>query len=49
MVPPLMVEAGLFTLAKIVGTLLGAMSVVPLLFLLSPGQSEEPTDTFDEL
>jgi hypothetical protein len=43
-----MVEAGLFTLAKIVGTLLGAMSVIPFLFLLSPGDTSEPTDTFDE-
>jgi hypothetical protein len=49
MVPLLMVEAGLFTLAKIVGTLLVAMGVVPMLFLFAPGDSSEPTDTFDEL
>jgi hypothetical protein len=43
-----MPEAGLFTLFKIVATLVGAMSVVPFLFLLSPGQdSSEPGDVFD--
>lgn len=41
-------EAGLVTLFKIVTTLVGAMSVVPLLFLFSPGQSkDEPKDIFD--
>jgi hypothetical protein len=41
-------EAGLVTLVKIVTTLVGAMSVVPLLFLLSPGQNKaEPSDVFD--
>lgn len=43
-----MVEPGLVTLAKIVGTLLGAMGIIPLLFLFSPGDTSEPTDTFDE-
>jgi hypothetical protein len=48
MVAAVMLEAGLVTLAKIVSTLVGAMSVVPLLFLFSPGQSKgEPTDVFD--
>jgi len=44
-----MVEPGLVTLAKIVGTLLFAMSVVPFLFLLAPGDRTEPDvkDTFD--
>lgn len=43
-----MFESGLFTLFKIVTTLVGAMSVVPLLFLFSPGQDRaEPKDIFD--
>lgn len=43
-----MVESGLVTLAKIVGTLLAAMGVIPLLFLLSPGGDRtEPTDRLD--
>ena len=44
-----MVEPGIVTLAKIVGTLLGAMAVVPFLFLLAPGDRTEPDvkDTFD--
>jgi hypothetical protein len=42
-----MVEPGLVTLAKIVGTLLLAMCSIPLLFLLSPGDSTEPTDRLD--
>jgi hypothetical protein len=37
-------EAGLVTLAKIVGTLLFAMGLVPWIFLLSPGDSGEPAD-----
>ncbi len=41
-------EHGLVTLAKIVGTLVGAMSVVPLLFLFSKGADKsEPTDIFE--
>jgi hypothetical protein len=41
-------EAGLVTLFKIVSTLIFAMSVVPLLFLFSPGQNKgEPKDVFD--
>lgn len=35
-------EHGLVTLAKIVGTLLFGMGVVPWIFLLSPGDSGEP-------
>ena len=44
-----MVEPGLVTLAKIVGTLLFAMGVIPFLFLLAPGDRSEPElkDTFD--
>jgi len=44
-----MVEPGIVTLAKIVGTLLCAMGVVPFLFLLAPGDRKEPEvkDTFD--
>jgi hypothetical protein len=45
--PPAMPEPGLVTLVKIVGTLLGAMSVVPFLFLFAPGDRKEPTETFD--
>lgn len=41
-------EEGLVTLAKIIVSLVGAMSVVPLLFLFSPGQNKaEPEDVFD--
>ena len=43
-----MVEAGLLTLAKIVGTLLFAMGVVPMLFLFAPGDTSEPKDNFDD-
>ncbi|HEX3855371.1 MAG TPA: hypothetical protein VHW01_30620 [Polyangiaceae bacterium] len=42
-----MPEPGLVTLVKIVGTLLGAMSVVPFLFLFAPGDRKEPNETFD--
>ncbi len=42
-----MFEEGLFTLAKIVGTLVFCMSVVPLLFLGSGGNTDEPEDIFD--
>ncbi len=43
-----MYEPGLVTLAKIVITLVGAMSVVPLLFLFAPGGDvKEPKDVFD--
>ena len=45
-----MVEPGLVTLAKIVGTLLLAMGVIPFIFLLSPGgDKNEPKDNFDDL
>jgi len=37
-------EAGLVTLAKIVGTLLFSMGLVPLVFLLAPGDKSEPHD-----
>ena len=41
-------EEGLVTLAKIVTTLVVAMSVVPLLFLFWPnGETKEPKDVFD--
>ena len=45
-----MVEPGLVTLAKIVGTILLAMGVIPFLFLLSPGgDKSEPKENFDDL
>ena len=45
-----MVEPGLVTLAKIVGTLLLAMGTIPFLFLLSPGGDKaEPKDNFDDI
>jgi hypothetical protein len=31
------VEAALVTLAKVLGTLVGAIGIVPLVFLLAPG------------
>lgn len=41
-------EPGLVSLAKIIGTLLTAMGIIPLLFLLSPGGDRtEPTDRLD--
>ena len=47
---PAMVEPGLVTLTKIVGTLLLAMGIIPFLFLLSPGgDKSEPKDNFDDL
>ena len=43
-------EAGLVTLAKIVGTLVVSMSVVPLLFLfLGRGERSEPKEDFDSI
>ncbi len=43
-----MFEEGLFTLTKIVSVLVGAMSVVPVLFMLSPGANKsEPEEVFD--
>lgn len=43
-----MFEEGLFTLAKIVSILIIPMSVVPVLFLLSPGADKsEPENVFD--
>ena len=41
-------EPGLVTLAKIVGTLLFAMGLVPWVFLLSPGDKSEPHDDDSE-
>ncbi len=38
-------EPGLVTLAKIVGLLLGAISIVPLVFLLLPGDRSEPKES----
>ncbi len=46
-VPGAMVEPGIVTLAKIVGTLLLCMGIIPFVFLLAPGGRKEPTDTFD--
>ena len=37
-------EPGLVTLAKIVGTLLFGMGVVPIIFLLAPGDKTEPAE-----
>jgi hypothetical protein len=43
-----MFEDGLFTLTKIVSTIVIAMSIVPLLFLTAPGGDKaEPKDIFD--
>lgn len=42
-------EEGFVTLAKIIGTLVGAMSLVPLLFLFTGGgDRSEPSETYDE-
>jgi hypothetical protein len=42
-------EEGLVTLAKIVGTLVVAMSMVPLLFLFrGGGDRREPEENFDD-
>lgn len=38
-------EPGLVTLAKIVGLLAAAISTIPLLFLLVPGDRSEPKDS----
>lgn len=41
-------EAAFMTLAKIVGTLVLAMSIIPLLFLNAKGtDTSEPKDFFD--
>jgi hypothetical protein len=42
-----MVEPGLVTLAKILATLLTGISLIPLLFLLAPGDKSEPEDRLD--
>jgi hypothetical protein len=45
-----MVEPGLVTLTKIVGTLLLAMGIIPFMFLLSKGgDRSEPKDNFDDV
>jgi len=45
-----MYEYGLFTLAKIVTTLVVSMSVVPMLFLLlGKGERSEPKEDFDSI
>jgi hypothetical protein len=41
-------EPGLVTLAKIVGTLLFAMGLVPWIFFLSPGDTSEPDPDQDD-
>lgn len=40
-------EPGLVTLAKIVGLLLGSISIIPLVFLFVPGDKTEPEDSFE--
>jgi hypothetical protein len=35
-------EAGIVTLIKIVGTLVLAMGLIPMVFLFSPGEKDEP-------
>jgi hypothetical protein len=40
-------EPGLLTLAKIIGTLLLGIGIVPLIFLFAPGDSSEPADRLD--
>ncbi|HEX3773462.1 MAG TPA: hypothetical protein VHV51_03305 [Polyangiaceae bacterium] len=44
-----MVELGVVTLAKIVGTLLLAAGTIPFIFLFAPGAKSEPApeETFD--
>jgi hypothetical protein len=43
-----MFEEGLFTLAKIIATLVIPMGMIPLLLLLAPsGDRGEPSDVFD--
>ncbi len=43
-----MFEEGLFTLAKIIATLVIPMGMIPVLFLLAPGgDTSEPSDVFD--
>jgi hypothetical protein len=37
-------EPGLVTLAKILGTLLGAICIIPIVFFLAPGDRSEPED-----
>lgn len=42
-------EAGLVTLAKIVGLLVVCISTIPLILLLAPGaDTEEPTEQFGD-
>lgn len=45
----MLVEAGFITDMKIVGMLICVISLIPLLFLLSPGgDRSEPTEPLDE-
>jgi len=37
-------EPGVVTLAKIVGLLFAAISLIPFVFVFAPGKTEEPTD-----
>jgi hypothetical protein len=39
-------EPGLLTLAKIIGTLVASIGLIPLVFLFSPGDRREPEDGF---
>jgi len=39
-------EPGLVTLAKIIGTLVLSMGIIPLVFLFMPGDRREPDDDF---
>ncbi len=41
------VEPGLVTLAKIVGLLIVAIGIIPLVFLMMPGDKTEPKENFD--
>jgi hypothetical protein len=41
------VEPGLVTLAKIVGLLIVSIGIVPIVFLMMPGDKTEPKDNFD--
>jgi hypothetical protein len=42
-------EPGLVTLAKIVGLLGTAISLIPLVFVFSPGRRDEPQDSLAKL
>jgi hypothetical protein len=42
-------EPGIVTLSKLVGLLAVAISIIPLVFLLSPGEKGEPKDTLSHI